>query len=184
MTGKSHRDMARALEDEIVLGSVFPGAVLLSEVELAKRFGVGRSTIQAMLRSIANSGLIERQGDQPQVVSTELPFKGTDQSVSEVLPFALKEAFQRSRVTIDFFGLTAETLYAAMRPVIEGLGAGDYPQTQKIEVRILLPDPRTTLTSPSNVDDPTDPRSNERLKKIGQVAAGQLVGELRKLPQM
>ncbi|MGK3945910.1 GntR family transcriptional regulator, partial [Streptomyces caeruleatus] len=52
------RQIADALEAEIVAGSLAPGSQLPTEAELAARFGVNRHTVRRALGALGEQGLV------------------------------------------------------------------------------------------------------------------------------
>ena len=56
-----HRQIYLVLRDEIRQGVYYPGDVLPSEDEIAKRFGVSRVTLRTALAALATDALIERR---------------------------------------------------------------------------------------------------------------------------
>jgi GntR family transcriptional regulator len=62
-TGPLHERIAADLRTAIVRGDHLPGTKLPTEAELAQRFGAGRGTVRAALRSLEADGLVtSRQG--------------------------------------------------------------------------------------------------------------------------
>jgi GntR family transcriptional regulator len=63
-----HEQITRHIAQQIERGELPPGALLLPEVELARRFGVSRQTVRAGLDALVHRGLIERRRGRGTVV--------------------------------------------------------------------------------------------------------------------
>lgn len=58
----AYRTVAAAVEQQIVDGRIKPGQRLPPEIELARQFGVNRSTVREGLRALEQDGLVRRDG--------------------------------------------------------------------------------------------------------------------------
>ncbi len=65
----AYRTVAAAVEEQIVDGRIKPGQRLPSETELARQFGVNRSTVREALRALEQDGLVRRASRRGLVVS-------------------------------------------------------------------------------------------------------------------
>jgi DNA-binding transcriptional regulator YhcF (GntR family) len=151
--------VANALRAAILTKQFAPGDKLPSGQELAKRYNVARMTIQQALRLLKDEGLIvSRQGSGVFVrARTERP--------SGLRPH-IERAFEQPHVTIDFAGLSGETLHGALQEPLDKVRVGRHVP-ESIRVRALLPDPTTPWTLPCRVEDQADdPEFRERARGI------------------
>jgi DNA-binding FadR family transcriptional regulator len=65
----AYRTVASAVEQQIVDGRIKPGQRLPSETELARQFGVNRSTVREGLRALEQDGLVRRTSARGLVAS-------------------------------------------------------------------------------------------------------------------
>ena len=56
----AYRQVSTAIEDKILRRTLRPGDMLPTESELARQFGVNRSTVREALRRLESSGLVDR----------------------------------------------------------------------------------------------------------------------------
>ena len=56
----AYRRVSTAIEDKILRRALRPGDMLPTETELARQFGVNRSTVREALRRLESSGLVDR----------------------------------------------------------------------------------------------------------------------------
>ena len=59
MTAVTSRDVGRQLQEQLLSGELVPGTKLPPERDLAARFGVSRSSIREVLRSLVEGGLLD-----------------------------------------------------------------------------------------------------------------------------
>jgi len=57
----AYRRISNVIEEKILARSLMPGDTLPTEMELAKQFGVNRSTVREGLRRLENTGLVKRR---------------------------------------------------------------------------------------------------------------------------
>ena len=78
-------DLRLQLADEIVRGTLTPGAAL-DEMELARRFSVSRTPVREAIRQLAASGLIEARAHRGAVVAqpTEERLNGMFEAMAEL----------------------------------------------------------------------------------------------------
>jgi DNA-binding transcriptional regulator YhcF (GntR family) len=140
--------VAGALRAAILTKTVQPGEQLPSGSQLAKRYGVARMTVQQAIRLLRDEGLVvSRQG------SGVFVRERTARPVG--LRPVLERAFQQQRVSVDFFGFTAETLLGAVQEPLDKIRAGAAPPGS-IAIRILVPDTTQPMALPCRVEDLAD----------------------------
>lgn len=112
--------MTNALRAAILTRSFAPGEKLPSGPELAKRYGVARMTVQQAIRRLRDEGLVvSRQGSGVYVRErTERPVG---------LRPHLERAFETSKVSVDFAGLSGETLHGAIAEPLDPQPEGYVP---------------------------------------------------------
>ncbi|MFC1442308.1 GntR family transcriptional regulator [Streptacidiphilus sp. N1-10] len=161
------------------------GAPLPSQEELAEQFSVSRDTVQRALKLLSEEGLIDSIRGSGTFVAGRPADVDADEEELEpaivVLGPYLDEALQAPRVTIDFFGFTAETLAKELTPKLVRLWLAGSTPPESLHLRLLLPDPEH-LAVPRVVDNPEDPRPLDRLRSIAARsidALTQSVEELR-----
>jgi DNA-binding transcriptional regulator YhcF (GntR family) len=140
--------VAGALRAAILTRTFEPGDQLPSGSQLAARYGVARMTVQQAVRVLRDEGLVvSRQGS------------GVFVRERTARPVALRpvveRAFQRSHVSIDFFGFTAETLLSVVQEPLDRIRAGA-AAPESIAIRILAPDTSHPIALPCRVDDLAD----------------------------
>ena len=140
--------VASALRAAILTKKLEPGDKLPSGNQLAEHYGVSRMTIQTAIRVLREERLVvSRQG------SGVFVRERTARPVG--LRPVVERAFQRSSVTIDFFGFTAETLLGAVQEPLDKIRAGAAPP-ESIAIRILVPDSTKPAVLPCRAEDLTD----------------------------
>ena len=140
--------VAGALRAAILTKTVQPGEQLPSGSQLAKRYGVARMTVQQAIRLLRDEGLVvSRQG------SGVFVRERTARPVG--LRPVVERAFQQPRVSVDFFGFTAETLLGAVQEPLDKIRAGAAPP-ESIAIRILVPDTTQPMALPCRVEDLAD----------------------------
>ncbi len=68
-TAPAYQLVADAIEREIVSGRIRPGEPIGTEADLVKQFGVNRSTVREGIRSLEQSGLLQREAGRRLVAS-------------------------------------------------------------------------------------------------------------------
>ncbi|MFI7469979.1 GntR family transcriptional regulator [Nonomuraea sp. NPDC049646] len=140
--------VAMQLRAAILTRKFAPGEKLPSGPELAKTFGVARQTIQQAIRELREDGLIvSRQG------SGVFVREKTARPVG--LRPHIEEAFKRPEVTIDFAGLSGETLHGALQEALDSIRIGRLAP-ERIAVRLLLPDTGRPWSLPCRADNGED----------------------------
>lgn len=142
--------LANVLRAAILSKRFEPGDQLPSGTQLSSRYGVARMTVQHALRVLRDEGLIvSRQGS------------GVFVRERTATPIGLRpvveRAFADADVTIDFVGLSGETLHGALSEPLDKIRAGQLTP-DSIAVRMLLPDTSTPWALPCRAgtleDDP------------------------------
>ena len=65
----AYRQVAEAIEREIISGRIRPGAPIGTEAQLVGQFGVNRSTVREGIRLLEHDGIIQRQSNRRLAVS-------------------------------------------------------------------------------------------------------------------
>ncbi|WP_052442776.1 GntR family transcriptional regulator [Streptacidiphilus neutrinimicus] len=143
-----------------------PGERLPSRGAMAREYDVAPSTVQKALRELLGEGLITGGRGAPPVVVGAGGESQPAQAI-DVLDDILDRVLTESRVTVDYFGFTAETLALSLAPKLDRLRAlaGASPP-REIRLRLLLPDPTAKLAVPYVVGDPDDPAPRLRQAEI------------------
>jgi DNA-binding transcriptional regulator YhcF (GntR family) len=151
--------VANAVRAAILTKQYAPGDQLPSGSQLAETYGVARMTVQQALRLLRQEGLIvSRQG------SGVFVRERTGRPV-ELRP-VIEAAFGAEAVTIDFFGLSGETLHAAVQEPLDQVRAGRLTP-RSIAIRMLLPDTTVSWDLPATADDlADDPAFRDRAEQI------------------
>lgn len=172
-----YQQVANHLRAAILTRGFAPGDKLPSGPELSKRYGVARMTIQQAVRVLRDEGLvISRQGSGVFVrARTERPVG---------LRPHIERAFERERVTIDFAGLSGETLAGALSEPLDKVRLGRLTPTS-IRIRLLVPSTSSPWALPCRVEDlADDPDFRRRAAGITARSASAIteaVGELASL---
>ena len=174
---KQPRSATDRIADELrqLVGRLGPGGQLPSQSELVEQYSVSRDTIQRALKSLRDDGLIESiqgSGSFVRQIAADLEDVnglGLEPAII-ALDHYLYRAFQQPEVTIDFFGFTAETLASLLKPRRDRLRLGlpDVAAPRSLKVRLLLPDLKARLAVPRSIEDPSDPRPLERIRRKSQ----------------
>ena len=77
----AYRQVSTAIEDKILRRTLRPGDMLPTESELARQFGVNRSTVREALRRLESSGLVDRLNGGKRLFVTR---PGSAETVSRV----------------------------------------------------------------------------------------------------
>ncbi len=154
------------------------GEELPSRNDLASQYGVARMTIQQSLRFLGDEGLIVSR-----VCSGVYVREQADHAVG--LPPHIKKAFERDTVTIDFAGLTGETLLGALKELIDRIRRGRLTP-QSISLRMLLPNLSQPLAVPPRAGKTPgdDPAVRARVEKIADRSAGEVLASIRELGEL
>ncbi|WUJ56404.1 winged helix-turn-helix domain-containing protein [Kribbella sp. NBC_00382] len=139
---------------------------LPSQNDLATQYGVARMTIQQSLRILRDEGLIVSRVGSGVYVREQ-----ADQPVG--LRPHIEKAFERAPVTIDFAGLTGETLLGALEEPIDRIRRGQLT-LRAVTIRMLLPDlsQLTAVPSRAGKNPGDDPAGRARIEKIAHRSAG------------
>ena len=162
------------------LARLGPGAKLRSQNELAEQYAVSRDTVQRALKELQNQGLITSIQGSGSFVSDAVEEQPEEADLLEpaiiALDHHLDRAFRERRVTIDFFGLSAETLVSLLKPRLDALRLKGRQAPEDLRIRLLLPSVDTHLAFPRSVAESQDPRPLDRLR----IMTAGLVGLLDK----
>ena len=103
-----YQQVADSLRTSILSRRYAPGEKLPSGNDMARHYGVARMTVQQALRVLRDEGLIvSRQGSGVFVRSRTVRPVGSRPHV--------EQAFASGRVTLDFAGLSGETLHGVLQ---------------------------------------------------------------------
>ncbi|TDO62584.1 regulatory GntR family protein [Kribbella sp. VKM Ac-2571] len=177
-TRPPYRQVATALRAGILTQKFTAGERLPSQQELATQYGVARMTIQQALKVLRDEGLIVSRVGSGVYVRDR-----ADQAVG--LRPHIEKAFERTRVTIDFAGLTGETLLGALEEPIERIRRGRLTP-ESVTVRLLLPDLSQPLAVPSRAGSKPgdDPAVRDRVAEIAHRSAGAIAESVRELGEL
>lgn len=156
-----YQQVASALRAAILTRTIAPGDKLPSQVELAKRYGVARMTIQQALRILKDEGLtVSRQG------SGVFARARTEKPVG--LRPHIERAFEAEEVRIDFSGYTGETLHGIIAEPIDKIRGGRL-SPQSLRIRLLLADLTQPLAIPISTagDAEATLAARQRMADIG-----------------
>jgi DNA-binding transcriptional regulator YhcF (GntR family) len=166
--------VANALRAAILTKKYAPGDQLPTGNELASMFGVARMTAQQAIRVLRDEGLvISRPGSGVYVrARTERPVG---------LRPHVERAFESGKVSIDFAGLSGETLHGVLQEPLDKVRAGRHA-VESIRIRILVPDTSAPMGIPVRVEGlADDPRLRDRLQNIMLRSVGPLFDSIREL---
>ncbi|WP_045740714.1 winged helix-turn-helix domain-containing protein [Actinoplanes rectilineatus] len=136
--------IAGVLRTAIRAGRFGPGDRLPPQLELAERYGVARETVKSALRILRDEQLIvSRQGSGVFVRARTDPAAGLRAHVAA--------AFAQSHVSIDFSGVSGETLRDVVEEPLAGVRAGRLIP-KSITIRILVPDVTRSTVVPARAD--------------------------------
>ena len=79
----AYRQVAEAIEEEIIAGRIRPGEPIGTEAALVKQFGVNRSTVREGIRLLEHGGLLKRDASRRLLVG--LPYEGLATRISRAL---------------------------------------------------------------------------------------------------
>ena len=170
-----YKQVANALRAAILTHKVNAGEKLPSQNELSTQYGVARMTIQQALKLLRDEGLIVSRVGSGVYVRDR-----ADQAVG--LRPHIEHAFERTRVTVDFAGLTGETLLGALEEPIDRIRRGRLTP-ESVSIRMLLPDTSEPLAVPSRAGRKPgdDPAVRDRLAQIASRSAGPILESAREL---
>lgn len=156
-----YQQVANALRAAILTRKLVPGEKLPSGNELASRYGVARMTVQQAIRVLRDEGLIvSRQG------SGVFVRERTARAVA--LRPHVERAFEQPKVSIDFAGLSGETLHGVIQEPLDKIRIGQL-RPESITIRILIPDTTRPWAIPCRVADRADePAFRERAEEISR----------------
>ena len=150
-----------------------PGARLPSQMELADHYGVSRDTVQKALKDLADADLIVSQQGSGSRVAGEKgepveAYDGQLQPALDALKPYVEEALKSPEVTVDFYGLTSETLTTVLKPLLNLLEGTDAPRPESLVIRLLLPSLKEPGAVPRSTERPDDGRPRERLHSMSE----------------
>lgn len=191
---RSPRDVvAEGLRHRITRGELRIGQQIPTQADLSEQFSVPRGAVRRALELLEREGLIKRarQGTPAEVVQSvpdreaapgeaALGRQHVPRSAGVELTERVARAFRSTRVRIDAYCASGETLASALAGPVVAMTAGQ-PRPQSLAVRILLPDPDNPLALPQVVGDPGDDRPRERLREVTENIWGSLRHSLRML---
>jgi DNA-binding transcriptional regulator YhcF (GntR family) len=169
--------VAGALRAAILTRTFEPGEQLPSGSQLASRYGVARMTVQQAIRVLRDEGLVvSRQG------SGVFVRERTARPVG--LRPVMQRAFEQTRVSVDFFGFTAETLLGALQEPLDKIRAGG-PAPESIAIRMLMPDTTRPMVLPCRVEDLEDsPEFRERSRAMAERHSAAIIDAVNELDEL
>ena len=158
---KRYEQVAGRLRASILTGDIEPGGRLSTVAELAGEYGVSKTTVERAIDLLkAERLVVARQG------------AGTFVRQRSTRPAGLRPhieaAFEATDVTVDFYGLSGETLHGAMNECLDRVRTGRYTP-KSITVRMILPDTTRPWPLPSLQDGTDSP-------EFGNATSGLLNG--------
>jgi DNA-binding transcriptional regulator YhcF (GntR family) len=173
-----YKQVANSLRAGILTHKFNAGEKLPSQQELATQYGVARMTIQQALKLLRDEGLIVSRVGSGVYVRDR-----ADQAVG--LRPHIEQSFEKTRVTIDFAGLTGETLLGALEEPIERIRRGRLTP-ESVTIRLLLPDMSQPIAVPSRAGSKPgdDPAVRSRVADIARRSAGEIMEAVRELGEL
>jgi DNA-binding transcriptional regulator YhcF (GntR family) len=177
LPAQESQQIANVLRAAIRTRKFEPGERLPSQNELAERYNVARETVKTALRILRDERLVvTRQGSGAFVrAQTERPVG---------LRPHVEAAFSRPDVTIDFAGLSGETLHGVLAEPLDKIRAG-LLNPESVTIRILLPDTQQPMALPclaeTQADDPDVRARTERISRLHTEDIVEAVRELASL---
>lgn len=171
------QQIANMLRAAILTRKLQPGDRLPSQNDLATRYGVARMTAKAAIGLLERDRLVvSRQGSGVFVrAQTERPVS---------LRPLMEVAFGQPEVTVDFAGLSGETLNNALAEVLDKVRAGRLTP-ESIHIRVLVADTTAPMALPRRADaDDGDPAMQERSDRITRRSVGSLVDSVAELAEL
>lgn len=173
----SSQQIANLLRAAILTRKLNPGDRLPSQNDLANRYGVARMTASAAIDLLDRERLVVRRQGSGVFVRAQ-----TERPVG--LRPLIEVAFGQPKVTIDFAGLTGETLYNALSEVLDKVRAGRLTP-ESIRVRALIADTTQPMAIPrSAATDVEDAEVWKREDRITRRSVGSLVDSVAELADL
>lgn len=172
----SSQQIANLLRAAILTRKLSPGDRLPSQNELASRYGVARMTASAAIDLLDRERLVVRRQGSGVFVRAQ-----TERPVG--LRPLIEVAFGQPKVTIDFAGLSGETLYNALSEVLDKVRAGRLTP-ESIRVRALIADTRQPMAVPRSASGAQDTEVWKRADRITRRSVGSLVDSVTELADL
>lgn len=171
------QQIANQLRAAILTRRLAPGDKLPSQTELTDRYDVARETVKRALDLLKAEQLtISRQGSGTYV-------RAKTQRAVELRPH-IEAAFEQPRVSIDFAGMSGETLRDAVTETLDKIRIGRYTP-ESIAIRVLLSDMTVPMAVPSlAATQADDPAVRERALRIVRRAADGIIDQVNELGDM
>lgn len=171
------QQIANLLRAAILTRKLSPGDRLPSQTELANRYGVARMTAIAAIDALDRERLVVRRRGSGVYVRAQ-----TERPVG--LRPLIEVAFGEPKVTVDFAGLTGETLYNALSEVLDKVRAGRLTP-ESIRVRALIADTTQPMAIPrSAAPGVEDVEVWNREDRITRRSVGSLVDSVTELADL
>lgn len=172
-----YQQIAGAIRAAIKTRKFEPGDKIPSQNELAASYGVSRMTVNQSLRVLRDEGLLlTRPGSG---VYVRVP---VERQIH--LGAHLESAFARQHVSVDFSGLSGESLQNALADVLAKVRVGRYTP-ESIQVRALVVDTSQPLVLPCLAETAEDdPRVRHRSDEISRRSAGSLIHLVHELEEL
>lgn len=154
-----------------------PGDKLPSQNELAERYGVARMTVVQALKVLRDEGLVvTRQGSG---VYVRAP---VERQVT--LRPHVEAAFEQRNVTVDFAGLSGETLRNTLAEVLDKVRVGRFTP-ESLRIRLLIVDTTKPLVLPCSAETASDdPKVRQRSDRITRRSVDALIDEVNELQEL
>ncbi|MCH5584780.1 hypothetical protein MK805_07315 [Shimazuella sp. AN120528] len=176
-------ELAEALETEIRHSYV--SGMRWKQAEKAKKFHVSVSLMRMALFVLQKKGFVyeERYGEWVIIPSK----MGKDMDYDPSLPSSVKlsnflnRTFLEQRAELSVWCFTTEFLFPVLTPIITDIRNGNRYSPESITIRLILPDYSVPLGVPRSLDDPTDPRPQNRMRGIAKRFAIPMVRQIQSL---
>lgn len=174
---QASQQIAARLRAAILDRKLAPGERLPSQPDLAARYGVARETVKRALDVLRSENLVVSRQGSGVFVRTQI------QRAVELRPI-LESAFQNEIVSIDFAGISAETLRDALAETLDRVRTGDF-LVQAVQIRLIVADTTKPMVIPALVDGKSDdPRLRNRLRRIVRRATDSILDQVHELAEL
>lgn len=158
-----YQRISSAIRAHVRLERIPPGTQLPSTPELVEHFDVSKGTLAKALDQLKADGIIQsHQGSGIYIAGSVVESVGMRSHVERIFDESAGKA-----ITIDFAGISSETLYGALAEPLAKIRSGRY-SPQSIDLRILIPDTSNPWPMPCNLDGTDNPGIRTRVQHIGE----------------
>jgi DNA-binding transcriptional regulator YhcF (GntR family) len=168
-----YQQLAARLRAAILTSALKPGDKLASGPRLAEQYGVARMTVQQAVRLLRDEGLVVTRAGSGVYVRARI-----HRPVG--LRPHIEQALRARDVTIDFAGLSGETLAGVLGEPLDQVRTGALSPAS-LRLRALVPDPRAPWALPCADDLTDDPAFRARAARILDRSLGGTVAAIHEL---